>query len=93
MKNCTSNRFDIERFFIGELDKDPLRLKAPETVNHVLHICELRRERNEFLADHPSLPFILKKQKHLLAEVSKPCTRPVLVPVYAFACNCCYSGC
>ena len=88
MKNCTSNRFDIERYFVGELDKD-----SAQAVEKHLETCEscftylqnLRRERNEFLADHPFSSFYAEKaqkktpfwQKYL----SPAFARPVLVPV------------
>lgn len=90
MKHDEPRRLDIELFFAGELDAS----QADELQKHLdsCPVCfnylqELRREKNEFLSDHPFESFysaakpadnVLPWYKQLFSDL----LRPSLLPVY-----------
>lgn len=90
MKHSEPLKFDIERYFAGELDKKDAsvlesHLEQCQSCNSYLQI--LRRERNEFLADHPfsSAKFVQREVsvKILFDRLCNVLLKPSLVPVYS----------
>ncbi len=87
MSNCLKH-FDIERYFAGELDKSSA--SALEMHFETCSVCfsylqDLRREKNEFLAEHPFSSFYTAKVKETgpawYTVFTNALARPVLVPV------------
>lgn len=89
MKHCDPLKLDIELYFTGELDK-----KESATLENHLKECtvchdylqSLRRERNEFLADHPFSAFKNEKAVNFsipwYQKLFDILARPALIPVY-----------
>lgn len=86
MKHSEPLKLDIELYFTEELSKE----EASSLESHLQHcqICHdylqtLRRERNEFLADHPFSELKIEEpQLPWFQKLLDTLTRPALYPVY-----------
>lgn len=90
MKHSEPLKFDIERYFAGELDgkeSSALEQHFQECAVCNTYLQTLRRERNEFLSDHPFTAF---KKENLKTVTTAPwynrlldtLAKPALIPVY-----------
>lgn len=89
MKHTEPLRLDIERYFTGELvNKEAADLEEHIQQCSVCHqyLQSLRRQRNEFLADHPFSSLQLTKPQSFLLpwyqRIFDFLVKPVLYPVY-----------
>lgn len=86
MKHSEPLKLDIELYFTGELSiEEAFSMESHLRECRVCHdyLQVLRRERNEFLADHPfSALKIEKSESPWFQKLLNTLTRPALFPVY-----------
>lgn len=89
MKHSEPNKFDIERYFAGELEKNECTVLEQHFKE--CQVCDsylqaLRREKNEFLTDHPFSSLIGVKAKSSevpwYSRIIESLMKPALIPVY-----------